>query len=159
MKHFSFRRCVMKWGLTKRDDDLWGIESFRKGLRGLFDDFFEMGPTSLMEAKWMPMVNVDEDDKTIHVRAEMPGLDEKDLNVTLENNMLTISGEKREERKEEKKRYVVSEMRFGSFSRSIALPEGIKGDSISATFKKGVLVIDMPKTEQVKTGKIKITVN
>jgi len=149
----------MKWGLTKRDDDLWGVESFRKGLRGLFDEFFEMGPTSLMEAKWMPMVSVDEDEKAIHVRAEMPGIDEKDLNVTLENNMLIISGEKKEERKEERKRSVISERRFGSFSRSIAMPEGIKGDSISATFKKGVLMIDIPKTEHGKGGKIKITVN
>jgi len=82
---------------------------------------------------------VSKDEKSIHVRAEITGIDEKDLNVTLEDNVLTISGEKKKERKEENKRYVLAERRFGSFKRSIALPAEVKDDNIKASFKNGIV--------------------
>jgi len=81
------------------------------------------------------------------------------LDVKIEDNILTLSGEKKEERKEEKKNYIFSERKFGSFSRSISLPEGIKTDKINATFKKGILNIDIPKDETKEAKKIEIKVN
>jgi HSP20 family protein len=147
----------MKWGLTRRNEESnVGIDSFRRDLTRFFDDFFSVSPTSLFETAWMPSIDVAEDDKAIHVKAEIPGIEEKDLNVSLENNMLTISGEKKEEKKEENKRYMVSERRFGSFHRSIALPDGVKSDGISASFTNGVLRVEIPKAESVKPKKIKI---
>jgi len=149
----------MKWGLTKRDDDsFFGVDTFRRELSRLFDDFFSISPSTLSKNGWMPTVDVEEDDKAIHVKAELPGIEEKDLRVTLENRLLTISGEKTEERKEENKRYMVSERRFGSFQRSITLPEEADSKGIEAKFKNGILSIEIPKLESTRPKKIKIDV-
>lgn len=152
----------MKWGLAKRENKMdHGLDAFRNDILNVFDDFFTFSPTTLFESKWAPTVDITEDEKALHVKAEVPGIDEKDLNVTLENNVLTISGEKKEERKEEKKddRYIVSERRFGSFYRSIRLPEGVKADKIEAKFKNGVLNIEIPREESAPPKKIKIDVH
>jgi HSP20 family protein len=151
----------MKWSIAKPNKDrVVTFDSLRKNINSLFDDFFSLTPTSMFEFDWSPSIDVEEDDKSIRVKAEVPGIDEKDLKVTLENNVLTIKGEKKEEIQKEDKnsRYVVSERRFGSFQRSIALPEGIKADNIKANFKKGVLHIEIPKDETVKPHKISIDV-
>jgi HSP20 family protein len=146
--------------LIKRTNNKeYGIDSFRKNVDKLFDDFFFLTPTSLFKSDWEPTVDVEENEKSIRVKAEIPGIDEKDLNVEIENNILTLSGEKKEERKEEKKNYIFSERKFGSFSRSISLPEGTKTDKVKATFKKGVLNIEIPKDEKVEAKKIAIEIH
>ena len=152
----------MNWGLTRRNRDLTdGYDLFRKDISRVFDDFFAITPSTLFETDWVPTVDVEEDDKAVHVKAEIPGIEEKDLNVTLEDNILTISGEKNEEKKEEnkKKNYIFSERKFGSFSRSITLPDGVKGEKIKANFKKGVLKVEIPKDDTKKPKKISINVN
>ncbi len=149
----------MKWGITKRDNTkLNSFEAFERDMKRIFDDFFSLKPVDLFDSSWVPSVDVEEDEKFIHVRAEVPGIDEKDLNVTLEDNVLTISGEKKEERKEKNKRYVVAERRFGSFKRSIALPDEVKADSSKATFKNGILTIDFEKKEVSQPKRITINV-
>lgn len=150
----------MKWGITRRHDPDYGLDSFRREISRVFDNFFSVGPSTLFDAEWLPSIDVDEDDKAIHVQAEIPGIDEKDLEVKVQNNILTISGEKNEEKKEEdeEKKTVISERRFGSFSRTITLPEGIKADKVSAKFKNGVLNIELPKGEVKESKKIKIDV-
>mgnify|MGYP000651634289 FL=1 len=149
----------MKWGLTKRNETkLNPFEAFERDVKRIFDDFFALEPVDLFDSAWLPTVDVEEDEKSIHVRAEIPGIDEKDLNVTLEDNVLTISGEKKEERKEENKRYVLAERRFGSFKRSIALPDEVKADSVKASFKNGVLTIDFEKKEVSQPKRITINV-
>jgi HSP20 family protein len=149
----------MKWGLTKRNETkLNPFEAFERDVKRIFDDFFALEPVDLFDSAWLPTVDVEEDEKSIHVRAEIPGIDEKDLNVTLEDNVLTISGEKKEERKEENKRYVLAERRFGSFKRSIALPAEVKSDSVKASFKNGVLTIDFEKKEVSQPKRITINV-
>jgi len=146
--------------LIKRNNNKeYGLDTFRRNVDKLFDDFFFLTPTSLFKNDWEPTVDVEEDDKSIRVKAEIPGIDEKDLDVKIENNILTLSGEKKEERKEEKKNYIFSERKFGSFSRSISLPEGIKTDKIKATFKKGLLNIEIPKEEVKESKKIAININ
>ncbi len=146
--------------LMKRNNNKeYGLDSFRRNVDKVFDDFFFLTPTSLFKNDWEPTIDVEEDDKSIHVKAEIPGIEEKDLDVKIEDNILTLSGEKKEERKEEKKNYIFSERKFGSFSRSISLPEGIKTDKINATFKKGILNIDIPKDETKEAKKIEIKVN
>lgn len=149
----------MKWGLTKRSESkLNPFEAFERDVKRIFDDFFTLEPVDLFDSAWVPSIDVEEDEKSIHVRAEIPGIDEKDLNVTLEDNVLTISGEKKEERKEENKRYVIAERRFGSFKRSITLPDEVKADSVKATFKNGVLTIDFEKKEVSQPKRITINV-
>jgi HSP20 family protein len=130
-------------------------------LSSVFDDFFRMVPADNLGYELFPKVDINEDDKTVHVKAEMPGLEEKDLEVTLKDNMLTISGEKKEENTEENKNrnYRYCERKFGSFSRTIELPDGIKADEVKASYKNGVLEIEVPKSEPAQPKKINITVN
>ena len=146
--------------LIKRNNNSeYGLDTFRRNIDKLFDDFFFLTPTTLFKNDWEPTVDVEEDAKSIRVKAEIPGIDEKDLDVRVENNFLVLSGEKKEERKEEKKNYIFSERKFGSFSRTIGLPEGVKADKIKATFKKGVLSIEIPKEEVKESKKIAIDVH
>lgn len=152
----------MNWNLTKgRKEDEFGLDLFRKDISRVFDDFFSLKPTDLFESEWIPSIDVEDKKKSITLKAEIPGIDEKDLNVTIEKNILTISGEKKEERREEDKdkKYLFSERKFGSFSRSVVLPEGIKADNVKATFKKGVLNIEIPKENEAETKRIDIKVN
>ncbi len=150
----------MRRGLIKRDDR--NIQdpfySFKNELDRVFDDFFSLKPTEMFDSAWVPTVDVDEDEKKVFVRAEIPGIDEKDVSVTLEDNILTISGEKKEENEEKDKKRWVKESRYGSFQRAIALPEGLKADTAKAKFKKGVLNIELEKTEESKPRTIKIDV-
>jgi HSP20 family protein len=150
----------MQFGLKKRDDSYHSeIDSFRRGISNLFDDFFAIKPGGLLETDWMPSIDVHEDAKGIYVKAEMPGMDEKNIDVNIENNYLTIKGEKREEREEKKdKRTIVTERKFGSFERTIRLPEGIKADKVKADFKNGVLTIDIPKEKVEEPKKVRINI-
>jgi HSP20 family protein len=149
----------MKWGLTKRNEDFsTSLGSLNRNLSSMFDDFFSIKPSSMFEFEWAPAIDVHENDNSIHVKAEVPGISEKDINVIIENNVLTISGEKSEEKKSENKRYAVSERKFGSFFRSISLPGGIKHDGIKASYRNGVLDIEIPKEASEKTSRLKIDV-
>ena len=94
----------------------------------------------------------------IQVTAELPGMDEKDIEVTLSGDMLTIKGEKKEEREEKEKNYYFSERRFGSFQRSFRLPEGVNPDKVEARFDKGVLTVTLPKTAEAAKRQRKIAV-
>jgi HSP20 family protein len=143
----------MRWGLTKTNGTDYALTN-------LFDDFFRV-PVEVFGNDLNPRLDVHEDEKAVYVKAEIPGLDEKDLNVTLHNTMLTISGEKKAEKKEEdkSKNYFYCERSFGSFSRTIELPEGIKQDGVKAHYKNGVLEIELVKDEKTQPRKIDIDVN
>lgn len=105
-----------------------------------------------------PHVDVLETDKSYEISAELPGLEEKDINVELKDDVLTLSGEKKEESEKEEKDYHVSERRFGSFRRSFRLPSGAVQDKISADFKNGVLKIAMTKSSAAQKKGRKIDV-
>ena len=107
---------------------------------------------------WMPRVDVAETDKEIKVTAELPGMDEKDVNLELSDNALAISGEKKSEKEEREKNYYRSERSYGSFHRSLALPDGVDRDKVEATFKKGVLTVTLPKTGAAQSKAKKISV-
>ncbi|MBN2159867.1 MAG: Hsp20/alpha crystallin family protein [Spirochaetes bacterium] len=144
----------MRWGLTKWDgSDLTS--------NSVFDDLFRMVPVDVNGYTLNPRIDVHEDEKGFYIKAEMPGLEEKDINVTLKDRVLTISGEKKEEKNEknEKREYYYSERRFGSFTRTIALPERIKGDAVKAHYRNGILEIELPKDEASQPKKINISVN
>lgn len=149
----------MKWDIRKREHDPhYSVDSFHKDINRVFDDFFSLRPSSLFESSWIPNIDVDEDEKSINVHAELPGIDEKDLNVTIQNNMLVITGEKKEEKEKKNMSRIVSERRYGSFNRTISLPEGINPGKIKAQFKKGILNIEIPKEGAQKAQKIAISV-
>ena len=143
----------MRWGLARLNNSDFGLPS-------VFDDFFRT-PVEVFGNDLNPKVDVHEDEKAVYVKAEIPGLEEKDLNVTLKDNMLTISGEKKSEKTEGEKgkNYWYCERSFGSFSRTIALPDAIKHDDVKASYKNGVLEIEIPKAEEAQPKKINIKVN
>jgi HSP20 family protein len=111
----------------------------------IFRNFF--GPQSdFAPAAWMPPVNVAEGKEEFTVTAELPGLVAKDVKIEFENNLLTIRGEKEEEKKEEEDKVHVYERTFGSFQRSLNFPAGIDEEKIAADFKHGVLTVRLPKS-------------
>lgn len=115
----------------------------------LFDDFFSNVGLTPFNEEWRefsPSVDISENDKEIKVSAELPGLDEEDIQVSLDRDLLTISGEKKEEKEDKRQNYYRLERSYGSFRRSLRLPAEVEADKIEATFKNGVLKITLPKT-------------
>lgn len=105
-----------------------------------------------------PAVDVIEEDKRYRITAELPGLSEKDIEVSLAEGVLTLKGEKTKEKEEKQKDYHLSERHYGAFRRSFRLPDGIDTDKVDATFKNGVLTIDLPKQAAARRQEKKITV-
>jgi len=153
--------------------EIWRpFEALRREVDRLFDDFdrgfwrfparslFEMEPFWRREPAWpaAPAVDVAETDKAYEITAELPGMDEKNIEVKVANGVLTIKGEKQEEKEEKKKDYYLSERRYGSFQRAFQLPEGVDVDKIEAAFKKGVLTVTLPKTPEAQKSVKKIAV-
>lgn len=110
---------------------------------------------------WIPSVNVAETNDNLLLTADLPGMREEDVSIEIENNVLTISGEKMEERSEGEgegeRRYHVWERQYGTFRRSFTLPRTVKADEITARFDNGVLTIDLPKAAEAKGRRIKIS--
>jgi HSP20 family protein len=105
-----------------------------------------------------PAVDVVENDNAFEITADLPGMDEKNVEVQVVNGNLTIKGEKKEEKEEKKKDYYLQERRFGSFERSFSIPEGVDADKIEANFKKGVLTVTLPKKPEAQKPAKKIDV-
>jgi HSP20 family protein len=106
----------------------------------------------------MPDVDVTETDTELRISAELPGMEEKDVEIELSGNQLTVRGEKKEEREETKKDFHVSERRYGSFRRTLQVPETVDAEKIDAEMKNGVLTVVLPKTEEAKSKARKISV-
>ncbi len=98
----------------------------------------------------MPQLDMTEDDQAFHLQVELPGMDEKDVEVTLRNHTLTIKGEKKEEKETKDKDVHRRERAYGYFRRSVEIPGDVDADKITATYRKGVLTIDLPKTKQAQ---------
>ena len=142
--------------------DIW--QSFHTEMDRIFDRFaagFGMTPfpTFRFESSFSalsPAVDIAEDDKSFKLTAELPGMSEKDVQVSLSGNTLTIKGEKRHESKEAKQDYYLTERSYGEFRRSFMLPEGVDGNKIDAAFANGVLTVKIPKTAQAAPKKIDV---
>jgi HSP20 family protein len=118
---------------------------------GFSQNFREFPPRDMM-----PKMDVGETDKEIEITAELPGLEEKDIQLNLADNVLTIRGEKKNEREETKRDYHLVERSYGSFTRAVQLPDGVNGDGIKAVMAKGVLKVTVPKPAPAQTKKINI---
>jgi HSP20 family protein len=104
----------------------------------------------------MPKMDVSETEKEIEITAELPGLEEKDIQLNVADNVLTIRGEKKNEREEKEKDYHLVERSYGSFTRAVQLPDGVNADGIKAVMSKGVLKVTVPKPAPAQTKKINI---
>ena len=123
-----------------------------------FDSQAGNGVNGSVTRRWIPPMDLVEDDEHFLLRADLPGVEEDAVNVELEDNVLTISGERRSEHEDQKDGYRRIERAFGSFSRSLTLPEGIDPDGIHASFSKGVLEVRIPRPEQRKPRRVSINV-
>lgn len=106
----------------------------------------------------LPAVDVSEDDKAFKITAELPGMSEKNVDVTVTGDLVVLKGEKQQEREEKGKNRYLSERSYGSFQRSFYLPEGVARDKVTAEFKDGVLTVTLPKTVEAQAQQKKIEV-
>jgi HSP20 family protein len=140
------------------------LNVFQREMNRLFDDFFKgtgIKPwAEEMEAlgAFTPQVNMTEDEKSIQVSAELPGLDEKDLEISLSKDSLTIKGEKRQENEHKDKEAYYLERSFGTFTRVLPIPKDVNTEKAEASFKKGVLTITLPKLDREKQSQKKIRI-
>jgi HSP20 family protein len=149
------------------------FDSLRREIDRLFDDFgggfwrssfrlptFDLAPLGNRDVAWptAPAVDITDADKAYEITAELPGIDEKNVEVKVANGVLTIKGEKQEEKEEKKKDYYLRERNYGSFERSFQVPDGVDTDKIEANFKKGVLTVTLPKKPEAQAAAKKIDV-
>jgi len=137
------------------------MDLLRREMNRLFDDWplrFEKDLGGVSMAAWSPNVDIFEDENEVVLSLEVPGINEKDIHLSLEGNTLTISGERKLEKEDKKDNYHRIERCYGSFSRSFSLPSNIEHEKISASMDKGVLKVTLPKKEETKPKKIEIKV-
>jgi HSP20 family protein len=136
------------------------FERVRRQMDRLWDSFLEGGlrRRSEEEVEWLPSLDVAETKNELVVKAEVPGMDPKDIDISLSDGVLTIRGEKRQEKEEKEADYHLVERSYGSFTRSVQLPREVQSDKISASYKNGILKIALPKSEEAKKKEIKIKI-
>lgn len=137
--------------------------NLQRDINRVFDDFWNRfdrsaGASNGVLSETGPHTDVTDTDEAVEVSVELPGMDEKDIDVSLNDDVLTIRGEKKAEREEKKKGYYLAERSYGSFYRRIPLPPGVDPEKAEAQFKKGVLTVSLPKTPeaQAKVRKIEV---
>jgi HSP20 family protein len=150
------------------------FESLRREIDRLFEDFqagswrspfgrsfFDVTPFWRGDMSWgkAPAVDLVDKENAYEITAELPGMDESNIDVKFSDGTLTIKGEKKDEREEKKKDYYLSERRYGSFQRSFAVPGSVDTDKIEAHFKNGVLTVTLPKTVDARKSEKKIAIN
>ena len=141
-------RSLMPWG---------GMTGLKQEMDRVFDRFFESRWEDLPAlGDWVPKVDVSETKDAVVVKAEIPGMEAKDIQASLQENVLTITGEKKQEKEEKDERYHRVERTYGSFARSVRLPAGVEAGKVNAAFKNGVLTVTLPKTAAAKATPIPV---
>lgn len=148
-----WRKPEQGWPTLGRLSDL------RNEIDRLFEaPFGEWSQASNLLSGWTPSLDVHEDKDNVYVRAEVPGMKKSDIEVSLHDGMLSISGERKQETRNEDSEVYRAERFFGRFHRSVALPTAVAGDKVKAQYKDGVLTVTLPKTEEAKPKQIDVNV-
>jgi HSP20 family protein len=137
------------------------FERMRREMDRFWDSFFDVAPRRKTEegGEWFPSLDVSETKNDIVVKAELPGMDPKDIDISLSDGSLILKGERKTEKEEKEEGYHLIERSFGKFYRTVPLPQGVQSDKINASYKDGVLKITLPKSEEAKKKEIKIKVH
>ncbi len=146
---------LVKW------DPFVELEDVSKQLNRIFNKFpsrTEPGRELLTLADWQPNVDISETDTAYLIKGEIPGVKKEDIKVNIENGMITMSGERKQEKEETNKKFHRIERSYGSFMRSFRLPDNVDESAIKAEFKDGMLNVTMPKSTQAKTKSTNVTV-
>jgi len=160
------KRHLMRWGAgtPERRRESHPLSAFQEEMNHLFDRFWSGAPWDPFEVtEWparayAPRVDVTETDNEIRITAELPGMDEKDVELSLAEGTLTLSGEKKEEHERTEKGFHHSERYFGSFRRVIPLPREVVTGKVEAVFRSGVLTVTLPKAEMAKEKVTKVEI-
>lgn len=141
-----------------RWDPFRNLSTFQEQMHRLFEDSFRgRSDDSALTAR-APAVDIYETENELVLKADLPDINEKDLDVRVENNMLTVRGERKFEQKVSQDNYLRVERSYGSFSRSFALPNSVDTDAIKADYRNGVLTVEMPKRAESKPKQVKVAV-
>lgn len=159
----KIRNLLPATGEAAGQDNDHSFHSLQRRMNSLFDDFFsgfDAAPRAVADGfgAFIPSVDIKESDKDFTIYAELPGVDEKDVEVTVTQNSVTIKGEKKEEKETKGKNYYHMERSYGSFNRVISLTAQADASRASASFKNGVLNITIPKSESAKAKGTKIPI-
>jgi HSP20 family protein len=133
------------------------LDSLQSDMNRLFDGFFQGRPANgASNQRWIPPMDLVETEDHLVLRADLPGMNEDDLEIEIKDGVLTVSGERRSEHESKSEGYYRVERAFGRFSRALSLPDGIDADKVAASFDRGVLEVKMPKPEQTKPHRVEI---
>jgi HSP20 family protein len=135
------------------------LETFERRMADLFERFF--GPWERERSiwgteGWAPAIESKVDNGNLIIKADLPGIDPKEVSISVLGNQLTIEGERKREEKKEEKDYFYQEVSYGKFSRTIPLPEGVEAEKVKANYKNGVLEITLPALKQLASKKVQI---
>ncbi len=154
--------AITRWEPFKmRWDPFKELEEMEKRLATLFGRVplrSEGEKEAMTVAEWSPLVDITEDEKEYLIKAELPEVKKEDVKLTIQDNVLSISGERKYEKEEKGKKYHRVERAYGSFMRSFTLPEDADGSKVSAEYKDGVLKVHLPKSEKAKPKAIEVKV-
>lgn len=132
------------------------MESLQREMNRLFEQFMPAGNGGATGITFMPSAEMEETDEAVHLRLEIPGLEAKDLDVQVTEDVVAISGERKSETKTEEKGMMRSEFRYGFFERVIPLPTHVQTDKVQAEYKNGILTLTLPKSEQEQKKVVKV---
>lgn len=150
---------LTKWDPFKDWDPFRELNEFQNRLSSFFSQApAQKGREGSMLTQWSPAVDILEDDKEFVVKAELPDIKKEDVHVSVENGILSISGERKFQKEEKNRRYHRVERSYGTFARSFSLPEGADAGKVRAEFKDGVLQVHMQKSENAKPKQIDVKV-
>jgi len=145
--------------MITRIDPFRELVTLQDRFNSLFENFAEAsGKEQLAAGSFVPAVDIYEDEHNLVLKLEVPGVNEDELNVSLENNILTVSGERKFEKEEKEENFHRIERRYGSFTRTFRLPNTVDGEKVDATYDKGILKISLAKRAEAKPKQIKVGV-
>ena len=153
------RRYTMAWNLMKRRNDHDVFGALQRQINSVFDDLWGTNDDHFVRSEFIPRMDVKESANKITVKADLPGMEQNDIDVEIKDPVLTIKGERKEEKESDEERGHIREMSYGMFQRSISLPDGIKPEQIKATYKNGTLIVEIPKDEKKAPKQIEVKVN
>ena len=146
-------RTIARW------EPFRGVTTLQDQVNRLFNDVFERKGEESSLSAWAPAVDIYETEHELVVKADLPDVDPKDLDIRVENNILTIRGERKFEKKVSEENYLRVERSYGSFARSFTLANTVNADAIKADYQNGVLTLTVPKREEAKPKQIKVSIN
>jgi HSP20 family protein len=141
---------LVRWDPTRE------LSAFQTDLNRVFDAFFGGGTADGPARRWVPAMDVAETSDHLVLRIDLPGLDREDVDIEIQDSVLTVSGERKAEHEQSEDGYHRVERAYGGFSRSLTLPRGVDADQVQADFRKGVLEVRIPKPEERKPHRVQI---